>query len=149
MVLWLYFSFGTFVNFYDFFLFTIEVTVLSKLSCVRNRCLVLRLLVLLKIFTRFVVCTNSPKTENQKIHKDYVIFILQACRFKAKTQSDYQNDKKYLVRIFCVSRTILTNRRFRYFNFCHIFIMKNKGTPPFRYFRNPFNRFSQVLWLFD
>ena len=30
---YLYFSFGIFVNFYDFFLFTIEVTVLTKLSC--------------------------------------------------------------------------------------------------------------------
>ena len=99
---YLYLSFGIFVNLYEFFLFKIEVIVLSQLSCVRNKRLVLRILVLLKIFTRFVVCTNSPKTENQKIHKVYVIFILRACRFKAKTQSDYQDDKKYLVRIFCV-----------------------------------------------
>ena len=44
---YLYFNFGIFVNFYDLFLFTIEVTVLSKLSCVRNKRLVLRILVLL------------------------------------------------------------------------------------------------------
>ena len=50
---------------------------------------------------------------------------------------------------FLCSWTVLTNRRFRYFNFCNILIMKNKGTPPFRYVRNYFKRFSQVLWLFD
>ena len=81
---YLYFSFGIFVNFYDFFLFTIEVTVLSKLSCVRNKSLVLPTLVLLWIFTRFVVCINSPKTENQKIHKVMSSLFIEHAASKPK-----------------------------------------------------------------
>ena len=148
--LYLYFSFGIFVNFYDFFLFTIEVTVLSKLSCVQNKRLVLRILVFFFLYLQDLqYALTYLKQKNRKSIRfmSFLFFEHAASKPKHKVTIKTTRSTSCGFSVFsdCFDQSQVSLLQF----LLYILIMKNTGTPPFRYVRNYFKRFWQVLWLFD